>query len=199
MVDAARRRWIAGTLSLAGSAAAIGQVSCAKQAAVREVVRVREAVLGPGERITATNKFGTISMSYVSERERKFEFDGRTAIRKLIARPDRFMGMLGLYDPAGAWVFAPPKYRLMVEEAERHFDNYNQIYAALYESSAVVDWVYTGDGFVMGYDKVLPPPDHRVDFDTYTVDLYQFYLKGAKPTGLRGARDLAIRLERHTA
>lgn len=156
---------------------------------------VRETVLKPGESVTATNRFGTVTVSYVSERKRKFEFDGQTAVRALIARPDRFMGMLGLYDPAAASTFAPPSFRLLVEEAEQHFETYEQIYAALYSGSEVMDWVYTSDGLVVGYSKVPPPPDHRVDFNTYDVDLYQFYLNGAKPTGLRGARDAAIRLE----
>jgi hypothetical protein len=51
-------------------------------------------------------------------------------------------------------------------------------------------------GFVVGHEKIPPPPDRQVDFKTYVVDLYQFYLNGAKPTGLRGARDFAVRLER---
>jgi hypothetical protein len=155
---------------------------------------VRETVLRPGEYVTATNKFGSIKVSYVSERERRFYFDGRTKTVKLRARPDRFLGKLGLYDPADAWVFAPPPFRLLVEEAERHFKSYDEIYAALYEGGAVMDWVYTSEGLVVGYSKIPPPPDHQVNFDTYEVDFYQFYLDGAKPTGLRGARDAAVRL-----
>jgi len=185
-----RRRFLStGLTGLVGAAAGATLQGCSEDAPVREVV------LGPGESVTATNKFGTVKISYVSDRERRFDFDGRTKVAKLIARPDRFLGMLGLYDPADAWVFAPPPFRLLVEEAERHFQSYDEIYAALYEGSAVEDWVYTKDGLVVGYEKVPPPPNSGL-FDTYIVDLYQYYLNGAKPTGLRGARDSAVQLER---
>ena len=162
--------------------------------ACSEPVPVQEVVLRPGESVTATNKFGTVRVTYVSPLERKFEFDGLTKVAKLIPRPERFEGMLGLYDPADAWAFAPPKFRLLVEEAERHFDSYDQIYAALYEGSDVLDWVYTGDGLVVGFERMLGT--HPGEIDTYWVSVFQYLLRGAKPSGLRGARDRAIRLVR---
>jgi|GEM_PF-3352945 len=189
-----RRRLVSGCLiGLAGAGVVPLLQACGD---AYDTYPVREVVLRPGESVIATNKFGTIKIGYVSERERRFDLDGRIKIAILRARPERFLGMLGLYDPAEAWVFAPPPFRLLVEEAERHFNTYDQIYAALYEGSAVMDWVYTSDGLVVGYDKIPPPPDHQVEFNTYEVDLYQFYLNGAKPTGLRGARDVADRRAR---
>jgi hypothetical protein len=186
--DANRRRWIVGALGVAGSEAAMPLSGCVDQ------TPVREAVLKPGESVTATNKFGTVTIAYVSERKRKFELDGHTAVRKLIVRPQRFMGMLGLYDPAEAWAFAPPEYRLLFEEAQQFFGSYDEIYAKLYEGSDIMDWVYTPDGLVVGYGLARSKEPGQIN--TYEVNLFQYYLNGAKPTGLRGSRADKIGLRR---
>jgi hypothetical protein len=153
-----------------------------------------EVVLGPGESMTAVNKSGRFTVSYVSPLVRRYEFDGRTKTAKQIARPERFDGKLGLYDPAGAWTFAPPEFRLLTEEAERHFEDYEQLYRALHLEIRM-DWVYTQGGLVAGYYK-LSAPDH---FDVYWISLFQFYVAGKKPTNLKGARDSEIRLARDIA
>ncbi|HEX7886949.1 MAG TPA: hypothetical protein VF474_13315, partial [Phenylobacterium sp.] len=66
---------------------------------------IRETVLRPGQSVEATNKFGRVRITYVSPAERTFEWDGRSRTVKLIPRPERFMGMLGLYDPADQWIW----------------------------------------------------------------------------------------------
>lgn len=48
------------------------------------------------------------------------------------------------------WSFAPRPFRLLVRQAQRHFGSYEEIYAALYTSSEVMDWVYTSEGLVVG-------------------------------------------------
>jgi hypothetical protein len=188
VVGVSRRRWIAGALGLAGSTTVLSPSSRAGQPLVRETV------LHPGEWITATNRFGTVSIAYASERERQFEFDGHTTKKRLIARPERFMGMLGLYDPADALAFTPPKYRLIVQEAKRFFNSYDEVYARLHEGSAAMDWVYTEAGLVIGYSVVRPTKPGQ--FDVYSIDLFQFYVAGEKPTGLSGAHNQSIRLGR---
>lgn len=108
----------------------------------------------------------------------------------MIPREERFMGKLGLYEPAGRFVSLPGDVRLVVQEATRDFDDYRQLYAALYESSAVMDWVYTRDGLVVGFSRT-PERGNQVD-----VDVYQFLVQGQKPSDLKGAREEAIRLAR---
>jgi hypothetical protein len=150
----------------------------------------REVVLRPGESVTASNGSGAFKITYVSPFRRRFEFDGHRETVKLRVRPERFAGKLGLYDPADAWVFAPPAFRLLLEEAERHFDSYEALYRAL-RSEVSMNWVYTHDGLVTGYHK-LSAPGH---FDVYWISLFQFYVAGKKPAGLIGADDSAVRLE----
>jgi hypothetical protein len=103
------------------------------------------------------------------------------------------MGMLGLYDPDEAWVFPQPAYRLIVGEAQINFRSYAEIYHDLYQGSEVLDWVYTEDGLVCGYH--IERPKDSTQFNVYEVELYQYYIQGKKPVGLRGARSSAIHLE----
>lgn len=147
---------------------------------------VKEAVLSPGQSIEATNKFGTIRVSYVSPIKRKYEWDGESRIIEMIARRQPFQGKLGLYDPADSWGFSS-KARLVVEESVLHFDNEEEMTAALIEGSAVMDWVYTNDGLVIGFGKT--PTRRQIN-----VDLFQFLLRGEKPSALAGARPNNIRL-----
>jgi hypothetical protein len=148
---------------------------------------VKEAVLSPGQTVEATNRFGTVRISYVSPIKRKYEWDGKSRIVKMIARDEPFQGKLGLYEPADSWVFFSTKTRLVVEEAVRHFDTEEQIKTALIEGSAVMDWVYTSDGLVVGFGRT--PTRRQIN-----IDLFQFLLRGQKPSGLAGARPNQIRL-----
>ncbi len=157
-------------------------VSCDKQPS-----GVREAVLSPGQSVQATNKNGTIKISYVSPIKRRYEWDNSQRIVTLRARQEPFQGKLGIYEPADAWVLLPGKVRLVVDEAIRKFDTQEQIRAALTETSSYMDWVYTADGLVVGFGRT--PSRKQIN-----IDLFQFLLRGQKPTGLAGARADQIRL-----
>lgn len=157
-----------------------------------EPAPVREAVLGAGESITATNKFGTVRVSHVASTKRRFEWDKQTEVVTMIPREERFMGKLGLYEPAGRFgPSLPGDVRLVVEEATRDFEDYRQVYAVLYEGSAVMDWVYTRDGLVVGFSRT-PERGNQIN-----VDVYQFLVQGQKPRDLKGAREEAVHLTRH--
>jgi len=186
-----RRRAIR-TVGSAGLAAWV-LASCKLEAP--EFYRVQEAVLHPGETVSCTNNFGTIRISYVSETERKFEFDGRTVVKKLIVRTDRWMGKMGLYDPASAGsIFSNPEYRLLFDESELRFRTYNEAYEYLYTQWEYSDWVYTTDGLICGYH--VEEPKESGQFPVYSVELYQDYVGGAKPTGLLSDRNGSVRIER---
>lgn len=147
---------------------------------------VKEAVLSPGQNVEATNDYRTIRISYVSPIKRKYEWDGKSQIVKLIARGEPFLGKLGLYEPAYSRDFSG-KTRLVVEEAVRHFENEDEMKSALLEDRSVMNWVYTNDGLVIGFGRV---PERR----QINIDLFQFLLRGQKPIVLEGARPANIRL-----
>jgi hypothetical protein len=153
-------------------------------------VPVEGAVLRPGQTVQATNKFGSVRVAYVSPVERRFEWDGQSRVVKMIVRPEPWLGERGLYDPAACSVVIFPlcrRPRLVVEEAFLDFDNYDQLYAFVYQGSAVMDWVYTSDGLLVGFGR---SPGR----DQINVDVRQLTIHGRKPEALRGARDGGIRL-----
>jgi hypothetical protein len=104
----------------------------------------------------------------------------------MIPRPEPFEGRWGLYEPADTLIFFVPDTRLVVEESVIDFENYDEIYAFLYQGSAVEDWVYTPDGLVVGFGR--SPERFQIN-----VDLYQILIHGKRPIALRGARPSNIR------
>ena len=148
--------------------------------------QVKESVLQPGQIVEANNRNGTIKITYIGLTKRQYEWEGERRVVRLQARQEPFLGQLGLYDPADAWIFSH-ETRLVLEEAIRKFETEDQIKAALVQSSAYTDWVYTPDGLVVGYGR--NPARRQID-----IDVYQFLLRGKKPSGLAGARPDQIRL-----
>ena len=63
----------------------------------------------------------------------------------------------------------------------RNFDSEEEAKAALLESSAYMDWVYTPDGLVVGFGQT--PSRKQINFD-----LFQFLVRGQKPINLPGSR-----------
>lgn len=148
---------------------------------------VKSTVLSPSQSVEATNKNGKVKISYVSSIKRKYEWDGRSRVVKMILREESFQGRSGLYDPADSWGLNPFEIRLVVEESTVDFDNEDQIYAFLRQSSNYMDWVYTSDGLVVGFART--PARKQIN-----IDLWQILLRGKKPNGLKGAKQNAIRL-----
>ena len=148
---------------------------------------VNGAVLSPKQTIEATNNNGTVRISYVTQTKRKFEWDGRSRIIKMIPREEPFQGRQGLYEPAASWGLNPFEIRLVVEESIVEFENEGQIYAFLKQSSVYMDWVYTTNGLVVGFSRT--PARKQIN-----IDVWQILLRGKKANGLKGAKDQAIRL-----
>ena len=142
---------------------------------------MKGAVLSQGQSVEATNKNGKVRISYVSTMRRQYEWDGRSRVVKMIARAEPFAGKLGLYEPASSWGLNPFEIRLVVEEASIDFNNEDQIYAFLKQSSSYMDWIFTSDGLVVGFDRT--PSRKQIN-----IDVWQILLRGQKPVGLVGAR-----------
>ena len=168
---------------LALAFATIG-ASCAK----RSLLEVHESVMEPGMTITATNKQGTITVTYMGSTIRKFEADGQTVVKELIPRSERFVydgqigqGILGLYDPADAWWFSNGS-RWIIQEAQRHFKSSEDVQRFLVVSRDYMDWIYTDNGLVVGFGR------DRSRGNQYNVEVYQIYINGKKPDRLIGSR-----------
>jgi ribosomal protein S16 len=134
-------------------------------------------VLKPGQSVLATNKYGNVEISYVSPTSRSFRWRNISRIVKMTPRQGSYLGALGLYDPAAS--DGDDGVRLVVQESNLYFKNYEEIYAFLHQSSEVKDWVYTSDGLVVGFSLT----EHR---NQANIDLWQLFIDKKKPSALRG-------------
>ena len=150
-------------------------------------VIVQGAVLKPGTTVEATNKNGFVRISYVDTTRRKYTWDKRSETIRLIARKEPFRGELGLYEPAASWGLNPWETRLVLDESVRDFESEQQLQNALVEGSAVMDWVYTNDGLVVGFGRI--PARKQIN-----IELFQFLLRGKKPRVIAGAHPNQIQL-----
>ena len=174
------------TSALAGCLFALALSAC------HSASNVTGAVLHPGESIEARNRFGSVQVAYAAPLKRRYSWDGHSRVVTMIARPEPWLGELGLYDPASCFVLVIPLCRtprLVVAEAAHDFATYEELYAFLYQGSAVMDWVYTSDGLLVGFGR----QSLRKQIN---VDVRQLTIQGSKPKALKGARDRDIRLVR---
>ena len=155
-----------------------------------------ETVLVPGMTILASNKAGSVRISYVDALTRKYQWEGGSRTIRLIPREERFNyegqigdGILGLYDPADTWLFSF-RPRLVVQEAERHFASEQEVRKFLIVSRDVMDWVYTDDGLVVGFSRTTERGNQM------NVDVWQLMINDAKPEKLDGARPESIKIAR---
>ena len=147
-----------------------------------------ELAMEPGMIIEATNKNGTVIIEYLSPLERRYKWGRYDEKRTLIPRKERFRGRLGAYDPATTFLISYGP-RIVADDSQRHFQNMEEVKAKLYESSGVMDWVYTDDGLVVGFDK---DPTSK----TVGIYVYQYYINGKKPTKLEGSRPENIKISK---
>src|SRR5439155_20891343 len=153
-------------------------ISCRRE---RNEGSVREAVLSVGQTVEAINKNGKVRISYLSPLRRKYEWDTEHRTVGLKPRRERFDGKLGIYDPADAWIFNLRKIRLVLGEATRNFDSDERARAALVESSVYMEWVYTPDGFVVGFGGA--PSRHEIN-----INVFQYLIRVHTPTYWPGSR-----------
>ena len=143
----------------------------------------------PGMVIEARNKNGAVHIEYLSPLERRYKWDGHDERRTLIPRRESWLGLLGAYDPAPAYfweIFSP---RIVAEDSQIDFENMADVEKWLYQSSAILDWVYTDDGLVVGFAKTSSR-------NQVNIDVYQIYINGEKPSKLKGSRPENINVAR---
>jgi len=141
-----------------------------------------ETVLTEGTTLTARTPSGLITISAGKGTSRTYGGDGWIAEKQLIARPVRWYGSLGLYDPAAS---ATPYGRVLAEEGKLFFETETEALRYFYVGSTFMQPVFTRDGLVVGYRISLIPGGEPVR----SIQLWQVYIKSHKPRNLRGAQD----------
>lgn len=137
---------------------------------------VRDAVLAPGQMVEAANSAGKVRISYVSAKERRYDWDGESRTITMIARDEPFLGKLGLYDPADGLKTPLRAERLVVQESKLRFSTRTEAYEFLWPEGATKDWAFLGNGMVVGFARV--PARNQI-----SIDLFQVIVDG-KPAGL---------------
>ncbi|MFK5892749.1 MAG: hypothetical protein QM504_05980 [Pseudomonadota bacterium] len=118
---------------------------------------------------------------YISPLERRYKWGGFDEKRILIPRKERWLGLLGAYEPATAYIWEIFNPRIVANDSQIHFNNMDEVKKWLYQSSAIMDWVYTDDGLVVGFAKTSSR-------NQVNIDVYQLYINGKKPSKLEGSR-----------
>lgn len=166
-----------------------------------ELLPYTEVVLKPGMVIVATNPNGTVTIKAGEGTTRIFSGKNWEKKRDLIPRANRWYGSLGLYDPATSW---SPYGRLLVDEGRLYFSSISEALKYLYTQGDYFKYVYANSGLVFGYhiaslsdatestrravEKRYGPEKES----TRSIELWQIYINGKRPTSIPGADDSAI-------
>jgi hypothetical protein len=147
-----------------------------------------ELAMSPEMQIIAANMNGQVSIEWLSPLSRKYKWDNHEEIRTLIPRKTRFMRKLGAYDPATQSIFCffcP--IRIVADDSMLDFNTMEEVYEYLYQGSAVLDWVYNDNGWVVGFAKV--PERKQVN-----IHVYKITVNGKSPLQIKGSRNDAIEI-----
>jgi hypothetical protein len=125
--------------------------------------------------------------------KRRYEWDHCGLDADMSARKERWLGVLGIYDPAGRLFLNPFAgchgiSRTVVEEGQIHFADEGDANAWISQyrrSFASVVW--TNDGLLVAWDIV--PKRAQLN-----VDVYQLCIRGHRPLHLMGASDDAVQV-----
>lgn len=157
-----------------------------------EAATAVELVMRAGTRIEAHTQAGTITVIAGEKFARRFEWNGCSLDSAMSARPSRWYGSLGIYDPASRLFVIPGTgchgiSRPVVQEGQLHFASTQLVNAwiAHYQRISPTGTVWTNDGLVIQWE--LRPERYQLN-----VDVWQLCVGGSKPVQLIGATDQAI-------
>lgn len=146
-----------------------------------------EIVLETGTKVTATTAAGEITIIAGPGLLRTIKWDGATRWAVMKPRKERYAGSLGIY-----YHGTPPDWkphqgltRLNYEEGQLHFETLRD--AKIWMQIRRLHFVYTDTGLVIGWKREFKD-------DTLTVEVWQFYISGEKPTDMPGAEGRQIAL-----
>jgi hypothetical protein len=131
-----------------------------------------EIVMSEGQKVTATNQYGTITITAGKGLKRYYTWDGETRDVIMWPREDRWLGSMGIYYPGPGyhWKSNHGIARGCLNEGQMHFDTQEEALAWLKEPYNQYS-TYTSDGLVVCFSKT---PGRK----QLNVDLWQIYIGG---------------------
>lgn len=147
-----------------------------------------ELALAPGTAIEALTPSGRIVIEAIDKVTRRYSWGSHSKTFELSPRPMRWMGSKGAYRPTG-----DRDTHVSLEEGQQHFYSEPEAYAWLAWLDQRMRWTYSSDGLVVGWYETKAPPPQR---NALIAEVWQFYIRGKKPEGLKGSSDERIRITR---
>ena len=147
-----------------------------------------EAVLSEGMKIIAATPSGNIEIQGQAGARRAYAGENWAKSAVLIPRQTRWDGSLGLYDPAPSNTLGD---RLLVEEGRQHFSSQSEALRYMQRLKGYYGpLTYNNSGLVVAYKVVAI--DHEKP--TRSLQVWQIYINGQKPTVLPGAADAKLHI-----
>jgi hypothetical protein len=155
----------------------------------------QELVLQENTHLVAITPSGRISIRAGKKFDRWYSWGQCTLRSHMQARSSRWLGNLGIYDPAGSflilstvlpwWFKCDGISRTVVDEGQIHFANQStaETWLARYAEPSASVW--TNDGLLVRWDITK-------EREQINVDLWQICIHGRRPIKLPGAHDQAI-------
>jgi hypothetical protein len=154
-----------------------------------------ELVLGEGVRLTAKAAPGDVSVVTGKGLARSYQWKSCSLSANMMARPARWFGSLGLYDPAASlgilsrllpwWFKCDGVSRTVVQEGQIHFLDRDSAEKWITRYSKGDETVWSNNGLLVKWG--INREREQID-----VDVWQVCISGRWPTELAGARDESL-------
>lgn len=151
-----------------------------------------ELVLTQGTRLTVITPVGSVGVVAGIDMARSYEWKGCSFKSDTVVRSSRWMGALGIYDPAPRFLPTMPwskckgLSRTVVDESQIHFEDVAgaELWLKRYCTHGGANGVWSNDGLVV---CITTTPTR----EQFNMSLTQICVKGNRPTILLGATDPA--------
>lgn len=144
-----------------------------------------EIVLGQNDWVEATTKLGKIKVQAGKGLRRYYSWEGITRSVAMAPRKSRWYGSYGIYFPGPGYHWLPAHNgisRGVLEEGQQHFKTTEE---ALKWIELHQPLTYRDDGLAIFFMKT--PSRHQL-----SVDVWQIYIDGKKPTNIPNSQNEAI-------
>jgi hypothetical protein len=155
---------------------------------IPDVPKENEIVMTEGMKITATNSWGTMTITAGKGLERSYTWEGATRSVIMIPRKERWYGSLGIYSPgADNWKEHNGITRGVLDEGQLHYDSVDRAMKFFKHPFRANVTVYNDNGLVITCSNAINP--YGGPTNTLFVEVWQIYINGKKPTRLPGSQN----------
>ena len=159
--------------------------------AIPQIPPENEVVMTEGMKISASNGYGTLTVTAGKGLERSYTWAGDTRSVMMWPRKERWNGSLGIYFPGEGnhWKEHDGITRAVLEEGQLNFKSQDDLVSYIARYGDRRSYVYNDNGLFVSWNK-FPGAG-----GTLSVLVWQFYINGEKPTRIAGSQNEKIIVE----